>query len=119
MGKGKGHPTTGHEDSEGEHRYSYDLSSALDGGLNRQIHTSADLPPSLARKQRPGTHCPGGWVIISDGLDRCGKSRLQMGFDPRTFQPVASRCTELSRHRKKMVKVKVTIEQATNAQKGS
>jgi len=25
------------------------------------------------------------------GLDRCGKSRLPSGFDPRTVQPVASR----------------------------
>ena len=28
------------------------------------------------------------------GLDRCGKSRPPLGFDPRTVQPVASRCTD-------------------------
>jgi len=28
------------------------------------------------------------------GLDRCGKSRLPPGFDPRTVQPVASRYTD-------------------------
>jgi hypothetical protein len=30
------------------------------------------------------------------GLDRCGKSRPPLGFDPRTVQPVASRYTELA-----------------------
>jgi hypothetical protein len=28
------------------------------------------------------------------GLDRCGKTRLLPGFDPRTVQPVASRYTD-------------------------
>jgi hypothetical protein len=28
------------------------------------------------------------------GLDDCGKSRLPPGFDPGTFQPVASRYTD-------------------------
>jgi len=28
------------------------------------------------------------------GLDRCGKSRLPLGFDPRAVQPVASRYTD-------------------------
>jgi hypothetical protein len=28
------------------------------------------------------------------GLDRCGKSRHLLGFDPRTVQPVASRYTD-------------------------
>jgi hypothetical protein len=28
------------------------------------------------------------------GLDRWGKSRPQPVFDPRTFEPVASRCTD-------------------------
>jgi len=28
------------------------------------------------------------------GLDRCGKSRPPPGFEPRTFQPVASRYTD-------------------------
>ena len=28
------------------------------------------------------------------GLDKCGKSRLTPGFDPRTVQPVASRYTD-------------------------
>jgi len=40
------------------------------------------------------------------GLDRCGKSRPPLGFDPRTVHPVASRYTDyairpLSRYQKK------------------
>ena len=30
--------------------------------------------PPLPR-ERPGTHCTGGWVVLGAGLDRCGKSR--------------------------------------------
>jgi hypothetical protein len=80
------HPRTGHEGPEGEQRYSSTLSltSAIDvvGG---QRHA----PAALARV-RPGTHCMGGWVVPSAGLDGCGKSRHTPGFDPRTVQPVAS-----------------------------
>jgi len=41
-------------------------------------------------RERPGTHCIGGWA----GLEGCGKSRHQPGLDPRTVQPVASRYTD-------------------------
>ena len=44
-------------------------------------------------RERPGTHCIGGWVGPRASLDLCGKSRLAPGFDPRTVQPVASRYT--------------------------
>jgi hypothetical protein len=44
--------------------------------------------------ERPDTHCTGGWVGPRAGLDRCGKSRLPPGFDPRTVQLVASRYTD-------------------------
>ena len=45
-GKGKVHPRTGHEDPEGEKRYSsiLSLTSAIDG-VGGQRHTTADLPP--------------------------------------------------------------------------
>jgi len=45
-GKGKGHPTTGHEGPEGEWRYSSTLvlTSALDG-VGGQGHDPAALPP--------------------------------------------------------------------------
>ena len=45
-------------------------------------------------KKKIGTHCIGGWVGHIDGLDRCGKSRILPGFDPRTVPPVASRYTD-------------------------
>ena len=48
----------------------------------------------LYPQERPGTHCIGGWVGPRAGLDWCGKSCLQPGFDPRTVQSVASRYTD-------------------------
>jgi hypothetical protein len=32
-------------------------------------------PGRLYPRERPGTHCTGGWVGPGAGLDRCGKSR--------------------------------------------
>ena len=51
-------------------------------------------PAALYPRERPGTHCTGGWVGPRAGLDRCGKYRLPPGFDPRTVQLVASRYTD-------------------------
>ena len=52
-------------------------------------------PRPLYPQERPGTHCVGGWVSPRTGLDGCGKSRPPPpGFDPRTVQPIASRCTD-------------------------
>ena len=51
-------------------------------------------PRPLYPRERPGTHCIGGWLGPRAGLDRCGKSRPLPGFDPRTVQPVASRYTD-------------------------
>jgi hypothetical protein len=48
-------------------------------------------PRPLYPRERPGTHCIGGWVGSRAGLDGCRKSRPPPGFDPRTLQPVASR----------------------------
>jgi hypothetical protein len=36
---------------------------------------SASRPGLLYPRERPGTHCTGGWVGPGAGLDRCGKSR--------------------------------------------
>ena len=58
-------------------------------GVSVQRHTPAALP-----RERPGTHCTGGWVGPRAGLDRCRKFRPPQGFDPRTVQPVASRYTD-------------------------
>ena len=51
-------------------------------------------PRPLYSRERPGTHYLGGWVGLRAGLDRRGKSRPPPGFDPRTVQPVGSRCTD-------------------------
>jgi hypothetical protein len=49
---------------------------------------------SLYPRERPGTHCIGGWMGPRAGLDGCGKSRPPLRFDRRTVQPVASRYTD-------------------------
>jgi len=51
-------------------------------------------PRPFYPRERAGTHSIGGWVGCRAGLDGCGKSRPPPGFDPRTVQPVASRCTD-------------------------
>ena len=62
--------------------------SALDGGGG-----SAPRPGRLYPRERPGTHCTGGWVGPRAGLDG-PKISSQPGFDPRTVQPVVSRYTD-------------------------
>ena len=44
--------------------YSF-MTTALEGG---ERHAPAALYP----RERPGTHCTGGWVGPRAGLDRCG-----------------------------------------------
>ena len=51
-------------------------------------------PAAQYPRERAGIHCTEGWVGLRAGLDRCGKFRLPPGFDPRTVQPVGSRCTD-------------------------
>jgi len=46
------------------------MTTALEG-VRGQRHAPAVLYP----RERPGTHCIGGWVGPRAGLDRCGKSR--------------------------------------------
>jgi hypothetical protein len=58
-------------------------------GMSGQRHALAALPPG-----RPGTHCTGGWVSPTAGLEGCEKSRPPPGFDLRTIQPAASRHTD-------------------------
>ena len=58
-------------------------------GVGGQRHAPAALP-----RERSGTHCIRGWVGPRAGLDGCGKTRPQPGFDSRTAQPVGSRYTD-------------------------
>jgi hypothetical protein len=44
--------------------------SAIEGG-----EVSAPHPGRFLPRERPGTHCTGGWVDPRAGLGRCGKSR--------------------------------------------
>jgi hypothetical protein len=69
IGKGKGHPITGHKGPEDEWRYSSTLpsTSALDGQVGGQRHTSAALPPV----KRHDTHCIRGCVGPTAGLEGC------------------------------------------------
>jgi len=74
----KVHPRTSHEGTVGEQKYSstLSLSSALEG-VGGQLHAPAALP-----RERPGTHCIGGWV----GL-RCGTHRLHRDSIPEPSSP--------------------------------
>ena len=71
-GKGKVHPRTGHEVSEGEWREVYRYSFFnLGAGWGWVVNA---MPRLLYLRERPGTHCIGGWVGSRAGLDGCGKS---------------------------------------------
>ena len=50
---------------------------------------NATLRP-LYPRERPGTHCIGGWVVPRAVLDGCGIFRTETGFDPLTVQTVAA-----------------------------
>jgi hypothetical protein len=84
----------------------------LDLGARRGCVVST-TPRQLYRRERPGTHCTGGWVGPRAGRDVCEKFRPHRDFflflftipglslntdayrfDPRTVQPVASRYTD-------------------------
>jgi hypothetical protein len=47
----------------------------LNLGTRKGCVFSASRPGRLYPRERPGTHCTGGWVGPGAGLDRCGKSR--------------------------------------------
>ena len=72
-----GSPCTRPRRPRGEYMYSSTLpwTSALDGG------------GPLCPRERPGTHCIGGWVGPGAGLGRCGKSRAT-GFRTRSDQKI-------------------------------
>jgi hypothetical protein len=88
IGKDKFHPRTGNEGPKRQQRYSYTLSltSVLDrvGGKRPGRFTLGKETRYPLYRRLSG---------LRAGLDRCGKSRPQPGFDPRTVQAVASRYT--------------------------
>jgi hypothetical protein len=45
------------------------MTAALEGGTGQQHSPAAFYP-----RERPDTHCTGGWVGPRAGLDKCGKS---------------------------------------------
>ena len=49
------------------------MTTALEGG---RVRGQRHAPAALYAQERPGTHCTGGWVGPTTGLDRCGKSRI-------------------------------------------
>jgi hypothetical protein len=52
---------------------------------------SLPRPWPLHPRERPSTHCTGGWVAIGMAWTASKKkSRLPLGFDPRTAQPIIS-----------------------------
>jgi hypothetical protein len=58
--------------------------------MRGQCHAPATFYP----RERPCTHCTGGWVGPRAGLDRCGKSHLPPDFHTWTIQHVAIRYTD-------------------------
>jgi hypothetical protein len=66
------------------HSCTLSLTSGLDGGWAVNA-----TPWPLYSRERPGSHCIGGWVGSRAGLGGCGRYCRQSGFDPWTFQPVA------------------------------
>ena len=69
--------------TKGEQRYSsiLSLTSVLDG-VGGQRQAPAALP-----RERPGTHCIGGWVGPKAGPDGCGKSRPHRDSNPGPSSP--------------------------------
>ena len=90
IGKGKGQPRTDHEGPKGEQMYSSTLppTSALDG-VGGQHHVQAALPPG--KDPVPIVQEAGGPQGRSG---RVRKISPTPGFDPRTVEPVGSRCTD-------------------------
>jgi len=59
----------------------------LDHGTRRGWGVSVTPRPLFAPRERPSTHCTGGWMVPRAGLDRCGKSRPHQDSIPGTSSP--------------------------------
>jgi len=83
------HPRTGHEDpererereraSERESTCTYSSFFLLRRCMGWVV---CAIPRPLCARDRPGTHCIGGWVDPRDGLAGCRKSHPPPGFNP-------------------------------------
>ena len=72
-----------HEPRRGVEVYLYSfMTSALDRG-----GWSTSRPGRLYTRERPGTHCTGGWLGPRAGLDRYGKSRPHRDSIPGPSSP--------------------------------
>ena len=69
------------------HRGSRGIALPFHDHDTRRGEGSVSRPGRFYSWERPSTHCTGGWVDPRNFLDRCG-------IDPRTVQPVVSRCTD-------------------------
>jgi hypothetical protein len=70
--KDKGHPITGHQGPRGGSRGIALLILYLGARWGWVVSTT---PRPLYLRERPGTHCAGGWMGPRAGLDVCEKSR--------------------------------------------
>jgi hypothetical protein len=60
----------------------------------RVIPVQRQAPAAFYPRERPSTHCTGGWMGPRAGLDVWEKSRPLPVFDPRKVQPVTSCYTD-------------------------
>ena len=65
--KGKMHPCTG----RAAHRWSRGIALSFHDHGTRRGEGSASRHGRSLPRERPGTHCTGGWVGPRAGLDRC------------------------------------------------
>ena len=88
----KFHSVTGHKGTGERERYSFtpSLTSLLDGVCGQR-----HAPAAIYHRERPGTHCTGGWVGHRAGLDG-RKISSPPGFDPGPSSPVAQSLYRLS-----------------------
>jgi len=58
-----------------------------DHGTRRGVRGQRHVPAVLYPRERPSTHCTGGWVGPRAGLDRCEKSRPHRDSIPGPSSP--------------------------------
>ena len=69
-------------------------------------------PRPLYPRERPCTHCTGGWVDPQGRSGRVRNISPPTGFDPRTVQPIASRYTDCAIRAPQLLHVLQSIRRA-------